>query len=128
MNLPYMVLMLCYLQICGKKNETKDIAILTAVWRCTWVGHYFVGEQVCRPCPSSFVNLFKRKLEMLLHLADFLKTSYKGSSDILFLKEDMNFNSRAADSVSSAFAAFGRDRFCVPWLGNARVFFLCSRG
>ncbi|CAI0466258.1 unnamed protein product [Linum tenue] len=29
-------------------------------------------------------------------LVDFLKTSYRGSSDVLLLEEDMNFNSRAA--------------------------------
>lgn len=37
-------------------------------------------------------------------LVDFLSNSYKGSSDVLLLEEEMNFNSRAASLlVSSAF-------------------------
>lgn len=39
-------------------------------------------------------------------LVDFLKTSYVGSSEILLLEEDMNFNSRATSLLVSSASFF----------------------
>lgn len=51
-------------------------------------------------------------------LVDFLSNSYKGSSDVLLLEEEMNFNSRAASLlVSSAFSFL----FSFGWIISSLV-------
>ncbi|KAH9682865.1 DEAD-box ATP-dependent RNA helicase 58 [Citrus sinensis] len=75
-------------EICGKKMKHQTLLSLIQS-DAPESGIIFVAEQSEKSkkagnAPSSTL------------LVDFLSNSYKGSSDVLLLEEDMNFNSRAA--------------------------------
>ncbi|KAJ4722397.1 DEAD-box ATP-dependent RNA helicase [Melia azedarach] len=74
--------------ICGK--EMKHQTLLSLLQSdAPESGIIFVGEQSEKSKKAG-------NAPSITLLVDFLKISYKGSSDILLLEEDMNFNSRAA--------------------------------